>query len=121
LMDRGIPLISGGTDSHLVLLDLRSLSVTGSDTEKTLDKAHITCNKNGIPFDPLPPSTTSGIRLGSPACTTRGLGVPEFEEIGHMVADVIHALSDHSIDKVMPDVSNRALSLCKRFPIYGEA
>ena len=89
LKDRGADLVAGGTDTHLALVDLRPLGITGKDADEALERAGITCNKNGIPFDPLPPMQTSGIRVGSPAGTTRGFGEAEFAEIGDMVADVL--------------------------------
>ncbi len=92
LKERGADLVSGGTDTHLALVDLRPLGVTGKDADEALERAAITCNKNGIPFDPLPPVKTSGIRVGSPAGTTRGFGVAEFRDIADMVADVLEGL-----------------------------
>ncbi|MFX9061674.1 serine hydroxymethyltransferase, partial [Acinetobacter baumannii] len=85
LLSRGFAIVSGGTDSHLMLVDLRPKNVKGNDAEKALDRAHITCNKNGIPNDPEKPMVTSGIRLGSPAGTTRGFGTAEFRQIGEMI------------------------------------
>ena len=93
LKERGADLVSGGTDTHLALVDLTPLGVTGKDADEALERAGITCNKNGIPNDPLPPVKTSGIRVGSPAGTTRGFGPAEFREIGHMVADVLDGLA----------------------------
>ena len=93
LKERGADLVSGGTDTHLALVDLTPLGVTGKDADEALERAAITCNKNGIPNDPLPPVKTSGIRVGSPAGTTRGFGTGEFREIGHMVADVLDGLA----------------------------
>ena len=92
LKERGADLVSGGTDTHLALVDLRPLGVTGKDADEALERAAITCNKNGVPFDPLPPVKTSGIRVGSPAGTTRGFGVAEFRDIADMVADVLDGL-----------------------------
>ncbi len=94
LKARGADVVAGGTDTHLALIDLRPLGITGRDADEALERSAITCNKNGIPFDPLPPVKTSGIRVGSPAGTTRGFGIAEFEEIGDMVADVLEALRD---------------------------
>ncbi len=121
LKTRGADLVAGGTDTHLALVDLRPLGVTGRDADEALERAGITCNKNGVPFDPLPPVKTSGIRVGSPAGTTRGFGVAEFEEIGDMVADVLEGLSrggEHGDAAVEADVKRRVRALCERFPIY---
>ena len=92
LKERGADIVAGGTDTHLALVDLTPLGVTGKDADEALERAGITCNKNGVPFDPLPPVKTSGIRVGSPAGTTRGFGPAEFREIGHMIADVLDGL-----------------------------
>jgi glycine hydroxymethyltransferase len=121
LKARGADVVAGGTDTHLALIDLRPLGVTGRDADEALERSAITCNKNGIPFDPLPPVKTSGIRVGSPAGTTRGFGIAEFEEIGDMVADVLEALRDkgeHGDADVEADVRRRVRALCERFPIY---
>ena len=121
LKARGSEIGSGGTDTHLALIDLTPLGITGRDADEALERAAITCNKNGIPFDPLPPVKTSGIRVGSPAGTTRGFGVAEFEQIGDMVADVLDALSakgEHGDPAVEADVRARVRTLCERFPIY---
>ena len=123
LKDRGADVVSGGTDTHLALIDLRPLGVTGKDADEALERASITCNKNGIPFDPLPPTKTSGIRVGSPAGTTRGFGKAEFQEIGDMVADVLDGLKakgEEGDPAVEADVKRRVEALCDRFPIYGE-
>ncbi len=121
LKARGADVVAGGTDTHLALIDLRPLGVTGRDADEALERSAITCNKNGIPFDPLPPVKTSGIRVGSPAGTTRGFGIAEFEQIGDMVADVLEALRDkgeHGDAHVEADVRGRVRALCERFPIY---
>ncbi|HJS12407.1 serine hydroxymethyltransferase [Sphingopyxis sp.] len=121
LKARGADVVAGGTDTHLALIDLRPLGVTGRDADEALERSAITCNKNGIPFDPLPPVKTSGIRVGSPAGTTRGFGIAEFEEIGDMVADVLEALRDkgeHGDADVEANVRGRVRTLCERFPIY---
>ncbi|WP_136161499.1 serine hydroxymethyltransferase [Sphingomonas flavalba] len=124
LKERGADLVAGGTDTHLALVDLRPLGVTGRDADEALERAGITCNKNGIPFDPLPPVKTSGIRVGSPAGTTRGFGVAEFRDIGDMIADVLDGLrakgeaGDPAVEKA---VNDRVRALCARFPIYPEA
>ena len=121
LKERGADVISGGTDTHLALIDLTPLGVTGKDADEALERAGITCNKNGIPFDPLPPVKTSGIRVGSPAGTTRGFGPAEFREIGHMVADVLDGLANNGEAgdaQVEHAVRERVAALCARFPIY---
>lgn len=121
LKERGSDVVSGGTDTHLALIDLSPLKVTGRDADEALERSAITCNKNGIPFDPLPPVKTSGIRVGSPAGTTRGFGTAEFREIGNMIADVLDALAakgEHGDPSVEADVRTRVRALCERFPIY---
>jgi glycine hydroxymethyltransferase len=123
LKERGADLVSGGTDTHLALVDLRPIGVTGKDADEALERAAITCNKNGVPFDPLPPVKTSGIRVGSPAGTTRGFGVQEFRDIADMVADVLeglHASGEDGNGAVEADVKARVRELCARFPIYSE-
>ena len=123
LKERGAEVVSGGTDTHLALIDLTPLGVTGKDADEALERAGITCNKNGIPNDPLPPTKTSGIRVGSPAGTTRGFGPAEFREIGNMVADVLDGLrknGEHGDAQVEANVRERVLALCARFPIYPE-
>ena len=122
LVQSGFALVSGGTDSHLILVDLRPKKITGNISEKALGRAHITCNKNGIPFDPEKPMVTSGIRLGSPAGTTRGFGVAEFQEIGRMIAEVLEGLAKNGEagnGAVEEAVKARAIALCDRFPIYA--
>jgi glycine hydroxymethyltransferase len=124
LKERGAAVVSGGTDTHLALIDLTPLGVTGKDADEALERAGITCNKNGIPNDPLPPTKTSGIRVGSPAGTTRGFGVAEFREIGNMIADVLEGLRTKGEDgdpEVEAAVKLRVRALCERFPIYPEA
>ena len=123
LKERGADLVSGGTDTHLALVDLRPIGVTGKDADEALERAAITCNKNGVPFDPLPPVKTSGIRVGSPAGTTRGFGVQEFRDIADMVADVLEGLSANGEEgngAVEADEKARVRELCARFPIYSE-
>ena len=123
LKERGAEIVSGGTDTHLALVDLTPLGVTGKDADEALERAGITCNKNGIPFDPLPPTKTSGIRVGSPAGTTRGFGVAEFQQIGHMIADVLDGLrrcGEAGDAQVEHNVRVRVEALCDRFPIYPE-
>jgi glycine hydroxymethyltransferase len=121
LKARGCNLVSGGTDTHLALVDLTPLGVTGRDADEALERAGITCNKNGIPNDPQPPTKTSGIRVGSPAGTTRGFGIAEFEMIGDMIADVLDGLrakGEHGDAEVEAAVRLRVRALCERFPIY---
>jgi glycine hydroxymethyltransferase len=123
LKERGADLVAGGTDTHLALVDLRPLGVTGKDADEALERAAITCNKNGIPFDPLPPVKTSGIRVGSPAGTTRGFGPAEFRDIADMIADVLEGLrqmGEHGDPAVEASVRQRVRALCERFPIYPE-
>jgi glycine hydroxymethyltransferase len=123
LKERGADLVSGGTDTHLALVDLRPLGITGKDADEALERASITCNKNGIPFDPLPPVKTSGIRVGSPAGTTRGFGTAEFRDIADMVADVLEGLRDNGEEgneAVEAEVKRRVRELCGRFPIYED-
>lgn len=122
LVNSGFALVSGGTDTHLILLDLRPKKLTGNISEKALERAHITCNKNGIPFDPEKPMVTSGIRLGAPAGTTRGFGVAEFQQVGRMIAEVLDGLAQNGAEgnaSVESKVKVEAIDLCKRFPIYG--
>jgi glycine hydroxymethyltransferase len=121
LESRGLAMVSGGTDTHLLLVDLRPKRLTGKVAESALGRAHITCNKNGIPFDPEKPTITSGIRLGTPAGTTRGFGVGEFRQIGDMIADVLDALSQKGVEQeslVETAVREKVKRLVARFPIY---
>jgi glycine hydroxymethyltransferase len=122
LQSEGLDIVSGGTDTHVMLVDLRPKKATGRATEKALDRAFITCNKNAIPFDTEKPAITSGIRLGSPAGTTRGFGSAEFQQIGHWVAEVVDAVSrggETGDTDIEQRVRNRVLQLCQRFPIYN--
>jgi glycine hydroxymethyltransferase len=121
LMAGGVDLVSGGTDSHLVLVDLRKKNVTGKDAEHALERAGMACNKNGIPFDPLPPKVTSGVRLGTPASTTRGFGTAEFQQVGQMIVEVLDGLSkngENGNQQVEASVRSRVSALCEKFPIY---
>ncbi len=121
LKSAGLDLVSGGTDTHVLLVDLRPKSVTGKDAEIALGCAHITCNKNGVPFDPEKPTITSGVRLGTPAGTTRGFGIAEFQEIGSLIAEVLDGLAANGSDgneAVEAKVKENAIALCERFPIY---
>lgn len=119
LVERGCAIVSGGTDSHLMLVDLRPKGVTGKAAEESLERAGLTCNKNAIPFDPEKPAITSGIRLGTPAGTTRGFGVEEFKAIGHMIGDVLDGIGkgeDNSASE--HKVREQVKALCTKFPIY---
>jgi glycine hydroxymethyltransferase len=121
LMKGGIDIVTGGTDTHVMLVDLRPKGVKGNATEKALGRAHITCNKNGIPFDPEKPTVTSGVRLGTPAGTTRGFGEAEFRQIGKWIVEVVDGLAAHGEDgnaEVEASVKARVEALCKAFPIY---
>ncbi len=123
LMKGGLDIVTGGTDTHLMLVDLRPKGVKGNDTEKSLGRAHITVNKNGIPFDSEKPTVTSGIRLGSPAGTTRGFGVPEFTEVGELIVRVVDGLAANGPDGnggVEEEVRGRVKALCDRFPLYPD-
>ena len=119
LQKRGLELVSGGTDTHLLLVDLRPKGLTGDIVTQTLERANITCNKNSIPFDPQPPKITSGIRLGTPAGTTRGFGAKEFEQIGNWIGDIVDALSSGTADSAISSIKAQVIDLCRRFPIYG--
>ena len=121
LKGHGLDIVSGGTDTHLMLVDLRPKRLTGKVAELALGRAHITCNKNGIPFDPEKPMVTSGIRLGSPACTTRGFGAAEFKQVGEMIVEVLDVLSQKGVDEdtfVEAAVRDKVKTLLGRFPIY---
>ncbi|MBN9532363.1 MAG: serine hydroxymethyltransferase [Alphaproteobacteria bacterium] len=122
LKSEGLDIVSGGTDNHLMLVDLRPKKATGKFTEKALDRAAITCNKNAIPYDPEKPFVTSGIRLGTPAATTRGFGPAEFREVGKLIAEVVSTLegknSEEGDPAVEAKVRARVTELCRRFPIY---
>lgn len=115
LIKRGFRIFSGGTDNHLMLVDLTNMGVTGKDAEEALDRAGITVNKNAIPYDPKPPAITSGIRLGTPSVTTRGFTPVEMDEVADIIANVIKNITD---DSVIDSMRKRSLALCERFPIY---
>jgi len=121
LSGHGLDIVSGGTDTHLLLVDLRPKGLTGKEAEASLERAGITCNKNGIPFDPQKPTVTSGVRLGSPAATSRGFGVGEFQTIADMIAEVLDGLAGSNGDNsaVETTVRSRVSDLCGRFPIYS--
>jgi glycine hydroxymethyltransferase len=121
LKARGLDIVSGGTDTHLMLVDLRPKRLTGKVAEAALGRAHITCNKNGIPFDPEKPTVTSGVRLGTPAGTTRGFGVAEFQQVGEMISDVLDVLAQKGVEEdalIEASVRDRVKRLIDRFPIY---
>jgi len=121
LVQGGLALISGGTDTHVMLVDLRPKKLTGKVAEIALGRANITCNKNGVPFDPEKPMVTSGIRLGSPAGTTRGFGIAEFQQVGSMIIEVLDGVAakgEGGDPAVEAKVKERALELCRRYPIY---
>ncbi len=118
----GFDIVTGGTDNHLMLVDLRPKKLTGAKSERALGRAHITCNKNGVPLDPQKPWVTSGVRLGTPAGTTRGFGVAEFRDIGRMVSEVLTAIAqapEGSAPLVEERIKQEAIALCRRFPIYS--
>ncbi len=117
----GADIVSGGTDSHIVLLDLRPKGLTGKDTEEALERAGMTCNKNAVPFDPEPPMVTSGVRLGTPAATTRGFGTSEWKQVGEMIIEVLDGLKANGAEgnaALEKDVKAKVEALCARFPIY---
>jgi glycine hydroxymethyltransferase len=121
LINGGLDIVSGGTDSHIVLVDLRPKSVTGNIAEIALENAHMTCNKNAVPFDPEKPMVTSGVRLGTPAGTTRGFGTAEFKLIGEYIVEVVNGLSANGSDgnsAVEKSVGEKVLELCNKFPVY---
>ncbi len=116
LMERGIDIVSGGTDNHLLLIDLRNKGLTGKDVEHSLDEVGITTNKNTVPDDPQSPFVTSGIRIGTPAMTSRGLGTEEMKEIANMIADVVENMDNEA---ALAGVAKRVKDLCNRFPLYA--
>ncbi len=121
LKDAGFDLVSGGTDTHVLLVDLRPKGLKGNAAEKALGRANITCNKNGIPFDPEKPMVTSGIRLGSPAGTTRGFGIAEFKQVGQMICEVLEGLEQNGPEgneAVEQAVKEKVVALCNKFPLY---
>jgi len=121
LEENGLRIVSGGTDNHSMLVDLTAKNVTGKDAEKGLDRAFLTCNKNGIPYDTRSPFVTSGIRLGTPAGTTRGFGPDEFRTIGKLIAEVVEGLSKNGPEgdaQIEEGVRSRVSDLCAAFPVY---
>jgi glycine hydroxymethyltransferase len=121
LKTRGLDIVSGGTDSHVVLVDLRPKNLTGKETEESMERAGLTCNKNAIPFDPAPPFVTSGVRLGTPAGTTRGFGTEEFRQIGNLIGNVLDGLAANRQDNSVAEkkVLAKVRELCDKFPIYS--
>jgi glycine hydroxymethyltransferase len=122
LKSKGLDIVSGGTDTHLMLVDLRPKRLTGKIAETALGRAHITCNKNGIPFDPEKPAVTSGVRLGTPVGTTRGFGIAEFQQIGDLIVEVLDALSHRGAEQdavTEAAVRQKVKKLVDQFPIYG--
>ena len=120
-MDDGFDIVSGGTDTHIVLVDLRPKGIKGNIAEESLGRAGITCNKNSVPFDPEKPMITSGIRLGSPACTTRGFNVSEFNIVGDLICEVLNSISNNNnepVEEVEKGVKIKVEKLCSKFPIY---
>lgn len=117
---RGLNLVAGGTDTHLLLVDLRPKGLTGKDVAEVLETAHITCNKNAIPYDPQPPKITSGIRVGTPAGTTRGFKEKEFEQIAGWICDIIDAMAAGNAENKIAEVKAKVLELCAAFPIYQD-
>ncbi len=121
LKSGGLDIVSGGTDCHMVLVDLRPKNLTGRDAEICLERAGLTCNKNAVPFDPQKPMVTSGIRLGSPAATSRGFGVTEFKQIGEMILEVLNGLAENGVDgnsQIEKEILIRVQALCAKYPIY---
>ncbi len=122
LKEGGLDIVSGGTDTHLALVDLRPKGVNGRDTEEALERAYMTCNKNGVPFDPAPPTITSGIRIGTPAGTTRGFGVEEFKQVGLWMIEIVDALAaGGDMTELETRIRGEVISLTDRFPIYDGA
>jgi glycine hydroxymethyltransferase len=121
IVEGGLAIVSGGTDNHLMLVDLRPKKLTGKAAEAALGRAHITVNKNGVPFDPEKPTITSGVRVGTPAATSRGFGIAEFRRVGELLVEVLDGLAKHGEDGnggVEAAVRGRVGELTRRFPIY---
>ena len=116
-MERGYSIISGGTDNHLILLSLVDKGITGKDADATLGRTNITVNKNTVPNDPCSPFVTSGLRLGTPAITTRGFGIKETQQTAHWIADILEDLEDEAM---IASVRDKVVALCKDFPVYTE-
>lgn len=123
LVAGGLDIVSGGTDCHMVLVDLRPKKLTGNIVEQALERAGMTCNKNSVPYDPEKPMVTSGVRLGTPAGTTRGFGVAEFRQVGRMIVEVLDGLSENGVDgnaSKEKEIAGKVKSMCQQFPIYGD-
>lgn len=118
-IERGIKIVSGGTENHLMLVDLIGKEYTGKDADAALGAANITVNKNSVPNDPRSPFVTSGLRVGTPAITTRGFGIEETVELTNWMCDVLESLENGTSEQVIADVKEKVLALCKRFPVYG--
>ena len=116
LAARGVDIVSGGTDNHLFLVDLRKRAITGKDADAALGRAHITVNKNAVPNDPRPPTISSGLRIGTPAATTRGFREREVQHVADLIADVLDA---NGAEDVVARVRSQALELCRQYPVYG--
>ena len=116
LQERGLNIVSNGTDSHMFLVDLIEKDITGKDADAALDRAYITVNKNAVPNDPRSPFVTSGLRMGTPAVTTRGFGIDEVSELANWIADILDDLDNEAL---IAQVREQALDICKRFPVYG--
>ena len=118
-IERGLDIVSGGTDNHLMLVNLIGKSYTGKDADGALGEANITVNKNAVPNDPRPPAVTSGLRVGTPAITTRGFGIAESVELTHWICDVLASLEEGNSEQVIAAVRAKVLDVCRRFPVYG--
>jgi glycine hydroxymethyltransferase len=120
-MERGIDIVSGGTDNHLMLVNLIGKEYTGKDADEALGRANITVNKNAVPNDPRSPFITSGLRVGTPAVTTRGFGEQEIVDLTHWMCDVLESLENGTSEQVIAEVKQKVLEVCARFPVYGDA
>ena len=118
-IERKIKIVSGGTENHLMLVDLIGKEFTGKDADEALGEAFITVNKNAVPNDPRSPFITSGLRIGTPAITTRGFKEPESKDLAHWICDVLDSLEAGTSDTVIPEVKTKVLELCSRFPVYS--
>ena len=116
--ERGINMVSGGTDTHLILIDLRKQGLKGNEVCDALASAHIICNKNAVPNDPQKPSITSGLRVGTPAGTTRGFKEEEFKQIGYWIADIVDAMGKETLQRTIDSIKEKATQMCHQFPIY---
>ena len=123
LVQRGFRIVTGGTDSHIIWLDLTPKSLTGDKAEKLLEEAGIACNKNAIPYDPQPPKITSGLRFGTPAATSRGFNESDFDKVGNIIADVLDSLllDEEKRSTIIQEARKSVIELCSKYPIYKEA